>query len=72
MMTIEANRQLMARGYSIDTTELEELVEALKKLEQSRTRNFLRSDARAAGKRALREYDMFRRSYYGGSACTSI
>ena len=34
MMTIEANRKLIASGYSIDTVELEALVEALKKLEQ--------------------------------------
>ncbi len=55
MMTIEANRQLMARGYSIDTTELETLVEALKKLEQEQNQKlFGESDAAAAaGKAAL-------------------
>ena len=57
MMTIEANRQLIARGYSIDTTELEALVEALKKLEQEQNqRLFGESDAAAAaGKAALYE-----------------
>ncbi|MDE5939191.1 MAG: hypothetical protein K2H37_08940 [Lachnospiraceae bacterium] len=57
MMTIEANRQLMARGYSIDTTELEALVEALKKLEQEQNQKlFGESDAAAAaGKAALYE-----------------
>lgn len=56
-MTIEANRQLMARGYSIDTTELEALVEALKKLEQEQNQKlFGESDAAAAaGKAALYE-----------------
>lgn len=34
MMTIEANRRLLESGYSIDTTELEKLVEALKKMEE--------------------------------------
>jgi len=33
MMTIEANRKLLESGYSIDTAELEELVDALKQLE---------------------------------------
>lgn len=33
MMTIEANRKLLESGYSIDTAELEKLVEALKQLE---------------------------------------
>ena len=33
MMTIEANRKLLESGYSIDTTELEELVEALRQIE---------------------------------------
>ncbi len=57
MMTIEANRQLIARGYSIDTTELEALVEALKKLEQELNQKlFGESDAAAAaGKAALYE-----------------
>ena len=53
MMTIEANRQLMARGYSIDTTELEALVEALKKLEQEQNQKlFWESDAVAAAEKA--------------------
>ena len=57
MMTIEANRQLMARGYAIDTTELEALVEALKKLEEELNQKlFGESDAAAAaGKAALYE-----------------
>ncbi len=57
MMTIEANRQLMARGYSIDTTELEELVEALKKLEQEQNQKLFGEPdaAAAAGKAALYE-----------------
>lgn len=33
MMTIEANRKLLESGYSIDTAELEELVNALKQME---------------------------------------
>ena len=33
MMTIEANRKLLESGYSIDTAELEKLVDALKQLE---------------------------------------
>ncbi len=53
MMTIEANRQLMARGYSIDTTELEALVEALKKLEQEQNQKlFGESDVTAAAEKA--------------------
>lgn len=53
MMTIEANRKLMASGYSIDTTELEALVEALKKLEQEQNQKlFGESDAAAAAKKA--------------------
>mgnify|MGYP001027947776 FL=1 len=57
MMTIEANRQLMARGYSIDTTELEALVEALKKLEQELNQKLFgdADAAAAAGKAALYE-----------------
>ena len=34
MMTIEANRKLLESGYSIDTTEMEDLVEALKRIEE--------------------------------------
>lgn len=33
MMTVQANRKLLESGYSIDTTELEKLVDALKRLE---------------------------------------
>ncbi|MDE7199588.1 MAG: hypothetical protein K2O15_12000, partial [Lachnospiraceae bacterium] len=53
MMTIEANRKLMASGYSIDTTDLEALVDALKKLEQEQNqRLFGESDATAAAEKA--------------------
>lgn len=53
MMTIEANRKLMASGYAIDTTELGALVEALKKLEQEQNqRLFGESDAAAAATKA--------------------
>lgn len=53
MMTIEANRKLMASGYAIDTTELEALVEALKKLEQEQNqRLFGEPDAAAAATKA--------------------
>lgn len=34
MMTIEANKKLLESGYSIDTAELEKLVEALKQMEE--------------------------------------
>ena len=34
MMTIEANRRLIESGYSIDTADLEKLVDALKKVEE--------------------------------------
>ena len=55
MMTIQANRQLMVRGYAIDTTELETLVEALKKLEQEQNQKLFGEPdaAAAAGKAAL-------------------
>lgn len=53
MMTIEANRKLIASGYAIDTTELEALVEALKKLEQEQNQKlFGESDAAAAVEKA--------------------
>ncbi len=53
MMTIEANRRLMASGYSIDTTDLEVLVDALKKLEQEQNQKlFGESDAAAAAEKA--------------------
>ncbi len=57
MMTIEANRELMASGYSIDTTELEALVDALKKLEQEQNQKLFGEPdaATAAGKAALYE-----------------
>ncbi len=53
MMTIEANRKLMASGCAIDTTELEALVEALKKLEHEQNQKlFGESDAAAAVEKA--------------------
>lgn len=55
MMTIEANRKLLESGYSIDTAELEELVNALKQLEaQQKQILFGEADIdRAAEKAAL-------------------
>lgn len=55
MMTVEANRKLLESGYSIDTTELERLVDALRQVEsQQRQVLFGESDAaRAAQKAAL-------------------
>lgn len=55
IMTIEANRKLLESGYSIDTTELEQLVEALKKIEaQQKQLLFNEPDIeRAAEKAAL-------------------
>ena len=55
MMTIEANRKLLESGYAIDTTELEQLVEALKQLEtQQKQLLFGEPDLeRAAQKAAL-------------------
>ncbi len=53
MMTIEANRKLIESGYSIDTTELEKLVEALKKIEQEQNQVlFGESDSAAAADKA--------------------
>ncbi len=53
MMTIEANRKLMESGYSIDTTEMEELVETLKKIEEEQNRALFReSDSAAAADKA--------------------
>ncbi len=53
MMTIEANRKLIASGYSIDTVELEALVEALKKLEQEQNQKlFGDTNAAAAAEKA--------------------
>ena len=55
MMTVEANRKLLESGYAIDTTELEELVDALRQLEQ-RQRQLLFGETdvdRAAEKAAL-------------------
>ena len=55
MMTVEANRKLLESGYSIDTTELEKLVDALKQMEaQQRQLLFGETDVdRAAEKAAL-------------------
>ena len=55
MMTVEANRKLLESGYSIDTTELEKLVDALKQIE-ARQREILFGETdvdRAAEKAAL-------------------
>ncbi len=53
MMTIEANRKLIESGYSIDTAELEDLVEALKKAEEKQNRTlFGESDSAAAADKA--------------------
>lgn len=55
MMTIEANRKLLESGYSIDTTDLEKLVEVLKKIEQEQNQILFGEPdgARAAEKAAL-------------------
>lgn len=53
MMTIEANRKLLESGYSIDTSELEDLVEALKKVEQQQNQVlFGESDGTQAAEKA--------------------
>ena len=53
MMTIEANRKLIESGYSIDTAELEELVEALKKAEEEQNQAlFGETDSAAAADKA--------------------
>ncbi len=55
MMTVEANRKLLESGYSIDTTELEKLVDALKQIE-ARQRELLFGETdvdRASEKAAL-------------------
>ena len=38
MMTVEVNRKLIGSGYAIDTTELEELVNTLRQLEERQRR----------------------------------
>ncbi len=55
MMTIEANRKLLESGYAIDTTELEQLVNALRQIESQQNQAlFGETDvARAAEKAAL-------------------
>ena len=53
MMTIEANRKLIESGYSIDTAELEDLVEALKRIEEEQNKAlFNESDAADAADKA--------------------
>ena len=53
MMTIEANRKLLESGYSIDTTQLEDLVEALKRIEEEQNKAlFAESDAASAADKA--------------------
>ena len=55
IMTIEANRKLLESGYSIDTTELERLVEALKELEAQQNKLLFGEEDvdRASAKAAL-------------------
>lgn len=55
MMTVEANRKLLESGYAIDTTELEQLVNALRQIEsQQRQLMFGEADdVRAAEKASL-------------------
>lgn len=55
MMTVEANRKLLESGYAIDTTELEQLVDALRQIEsQQRQLMFGETDeAQAAAKASL-------------------
>ena len=54
MMTIEANMKLLESGYSIDTAELEDLVEALKQIEtQQRQLIFGDSDVDRAAEKAV-------------------
>ncbi|MDE7130357.1 MAG: hypothetical protein K2O65_00975 [Lachnospiraceae bacterium] len=57
MMTVEANRKLLESGYAIDTTELEQLVDALRQIEsQQRQLMFGETDeAQAAAKASLYE-----------------
>lgn len=57
MMTIEVNRKLLESGYSIDTTDLEQLVDALKQIEaQQKQLLFAESDIdKATEKAALYE-----------------
>lgn len=53
MMTVEANRRLIESGYSIDTAEMEDLVEALKRVEEEQNRALFReSDSAAAADKA--------------------
>ena len=53
MMTIEANRKLIESGYAIDTAELEELVDALRKLEAEQEQTLFReADSAAAAEKA--------------------
>lgn len=53
IMTIEANRKLLESGYSIDTSELEDLVEALKRAEEEQNKTLFGGSDAAAGKAAL-------------------
>ena len=55
MMTIEANRMLLESGYSIDTAELEKLVEELKRIMEERTLFKVTDFADAADQAALYE-----------------
>lgn len=44
-MTIEANRELLKSGYAIDTAPLEELVEALKNIEEEKSRQLFSGES---------------------------
>lgn len=52
MMTVEANHKLLESGYAIDTTELEQLVEALRKIESQQKQLLFGGDAAQAAERA--------------------
>ena len=48
MMTIEANRKLIESGYSIDTAEIEDLVEELKRIEERQNQALFKEPDNAA------------------------
>ena len=53
MMTVEANRRLMESGYAIDTAELEDLVDALRRIEaEQKQALFGETDSAAAADKA--------------------
>lgn len=53
MMTVEANVKLLKSGFSIDTSDLEELVDALKELEQKQAEKLFPGSENAAADYAL-------------------